>query len=228
MLPGQEVPAGPQTLVDGDHGERRSKACAAADECEAADALVVTGRAPDAHGQNATFERDHVAAERSTNRPYRRVCVTTPTFETVSSSLAYLPAPAHPPLRGIRSRYKRSQLVRYAGALAIPPRGTFAMTVIVSVKINDGIVMAADSAGSMSSGQVYAHANKIANLCRGLPIGAMSTGSGGIGNEFRRDPSQRFAAALHRTRTGACRLASRSGELHGGSGCRAAAVFPVR
>ena len=57
------------------------------------------------------------------------------------------------------------------------------MTVIVSVKINDGIVMAADSAGSMGSGQVYAHANKIANLCRGLPIGAMSTGSGGIGNE---------------------------------------------
>jgi 20S proteasome alpha/beta subunit len=57
------------------------------------------------------------------------------------------------------------------------------MTVIVSVKINDGIVLAADSAGSMGSGQVYAHANKIANLCRGLPIGAMSTGSGGIGNE---------------------------------------------
>jgi hypothetical protein len=57
------------------------------------------------------------------------------------------------------------------------------VTVIVSVKINDGIVMAADSAGSMGGGQVYAHANKIANLCRGLPIGAMSTGSGGIGNE---------------------------------------------
>ncbi len=88
VLPGQEVPAVLQTLVDGDHGERRSKACAAADECEAADALVITGRAPDAHGQNATFERDHVAAERSTNRPYRRVCVTTLRFETVSSSLA--------------------------------------------------------------------------------------------------------------------------------------------
>jgi hypothetical protein len=57
------------------------------------------------------------------------------------------------------------------------------MTVIVSVKINDGLVMAADSAGTMGSGQVYAHANKITNLCRGLPIGAMSTGSGGIGNE---------------------------------------------
>src|SRR4051812_12957578 len=43
--------------------------------------------------------------------------------------------------------------------------------------------MAADSAGSMGSGQVYAHANKITNLCEGLPIGAMSTGAGGIGNE---------------------------------------------
>jgi hypothetical protein len=57
------------------------------------------------------------------------------------------------------------------------------MTVIVSVKINDGVVMAADSAGSMESGQIYAHANKITHLCGGLPIGAMSTGSGGIGNE---------------------------------------------
>ena len=57
------------------------------------------------------------------------------------------------------------------------------MTIIVSVKINDGVVMAADSAGTMGSGQVYLHANKITNLCEGLPVGAMSTGSGGIGNE---------------------------------------------
>jgi hypothetical protein len=57
------------------------------------------------------------------------------------------------------------------------------VTIIVSVKINDGIVMAADSAGTMGSGQVYAHANKITNLCKGLPVGAMSTGAGGIGNE---------------------------------------------
>jgi hypothetical protein len=71
------------------------------------------------------------------------------------------------------------------------------MTVIVSVKINDGVVMAADSAGSMGSGQVYAHANKIANLCEGLPVGAMSTGSGGIGNEsvetLLKDLRRRFA-----------------------------------
>jgi ATP-dependent protease HslVU (ClpYQ) peptidase subunit len=71
------------------------------------------------------------------------------------------------------------------------------VTVIVSVKINDGVVMAADSAGTVGTGQVYAHANKIANLCGGLPVGAMSTGSGGIGNEsvetLLKDLRRRFA-----------------------------------
>lgn len=57
------------------------------------------------------------------------------------------------------------------------------MTVIVSVKINDGIVMAADSATSFANGMSYQHANKIVNLKKGLPIGAMVTGSGGVGNE---------------------------------------------
>src|SRR3954471_4300240 len=74
---------------------------------------------------------------------------------------------------------------------------SLAVTIIVSVKINDGIVMAADSAGAMPSGQVYAHANKIANLCEGLPVAAMSTGSGGIGNEsvetLLKDLRRRFA-----------------------------------
>ncbi len=71
------------------------------------------------------------------------------------------------------------------------------MTIIVSVKINDGIVMAADSAGTMGSGQVYLHANKITNLGEGLPVGAMSTGAGGIGNEsvetLLKDLRRRFA-----------------------------------
>jgi hypothetical protein len=71
------------------------------------------------------------------------------------------------------------------------------VTIIVSVKINDGVVMAADSAGTMSSGQIYAHANKITNLCEGLPVGAMSTGAGGIGNEsvetLLKDLRRRFA-----------------------------------
>ena len=57
------------------------------------------------------------------------------------------------------------------------------MTIIFSVKINDGIVMAADSALTFPVGQIYQHANKIVNLRKGLPIGVMSTGNGGIGTE---------------------------------------------
>ena len=57
------------------------------------------------------------------------------------------------------------------------------MTVLVSVKINDGVVMAADSASSFASGMVYQNADKIVNLRQGLPIGGMVTGAGGIGNE---------------------------------------------
>ena len=37
-------------------------------------------------------------------------------------------------------------------------------TVIVSVKINDGIVMASDSASAFTNAQVYDHAEKIVHL----------------------------------------------------------------
>jgi hypothetical protein len=56
--------------------------------------------------------------------------------------------------------------------------------------VHDGIVVAADSATTMistnSSGQstvsnVYRHGNKVFNLCRGLPICAMTAGMGSIG-----------------------------------------------
>jgi hypothetical protein len=57
------------------------------------------------------------------------------------------------------------------------------MTVIVSVKINDGIVMASDSASTFTNSQVYEHAEKIVNLVKRLPIGVMVTGDGGIGSE---------------------------------------------
>jgi len=73
------------------------------------------------------------------------------------------------------------------------------MTVLVSVKINDGVVMAADSASSFESGMVYQNADKIVNLMEGLPIGAMATGSGGIGNEsidtLMKDLRRRFSGA---------------------------------
>jgi hypothetical protein len=70
------------------------------------------------------------------------------------------------------------------------------VTVLVSVKINDGVVMAADSASSYANGMVYNNSRKIVNLREGLPVGAMVTGAGGIGNEsietLLKDLSSRF------------------------------------
>jgi hypothetical protein len=70
------------------------------------------------------------------------------------------------------------------------------MTVLVSVKINDGVVMAADSASSYANGMIYNNSRKIVNLRQGLPVGAMVTGAGGIGNEsietLLKDLSSRF------------------------------------
>jgi hypothetical protein len=57
------------------------------------------------------------------------------------------------------------------------------MTILVSVKINDGVVMAADSATSFASGMVYHETRKIQRLLDGIPVGVMVAGSGGIGNE---------------------------------------------
>ncbi|RJG06780.1 hypothetical protein D3870_12895 [Noviherbaspirillum cavernae] len=57
------------------------------------------------------------------------------------------------------------------------------MTILVSVKINDGVVMAADSASSFASGMVYHHSRKIRNIVDGIPVGVMVAGAGGIGNE---------------------------------------------
>ena len=56
------------------------------------------------------------------------------------------------------------------------------MTILVSVKINDGIAIATDSASSFANGMVYNHSRKIVNLREGLPVGAMVAGAGGIGN----------------------------------------------
>ena len=64
------------------------------------------------------------------------------------------------------------------------------MTIAISVKVNDGVVLASDSAatvlGSGSSGtagvvNVYENACKIFNLRKGCPIGAVTWGAGSIG-----------------------------------------------
>ena len=59
------------------------------------------------------------------------------------------------------------------------------MTVAVAVKVFDGIVLAADSASTLSlpggASHVYNSANKIFHLHRGLPIGAMTWGLGNVG-----------------------------------------------
>jgi len=66
------------------------------------------------------------------------------------------------------------------------------VTIALSVKINDGVVLATDSAstvmGAPPGGQalgvinVYDNANKAFNLLKGCPIGAVTWGAGGIGN----------------------------------------------
>jgi hypothetical protein len=60
------------------------------------------------------------------------------------------------------------------------------MTIVVSVRVNDGLVLAADSATTFFDNdgkavKVYNNANKIFNLVKVWPIAAMTYGAGGIG-----------------------------------------------
>jgi len=65
------------------------------------------------------------------------------------------------------------------------------LTIAISIKINDGIVLASDSAstvlgqtpdGKLGVLNVYNNANKVFNLRKGLPIGAITWGIGSIGH----------------------------------------------
>jgi hypothetical protein len=66
------------------------------------------------------------------------------------------------------------------------------VTIALSVKINDGVVLAADSAttvmgatpqgGPVAVVNIYNNANKAFNLLKGSRIGAVTWGAGGIGN----------------------------------------------
>lgn len=77
------------------------------------------------------------------------------------------------------------------------------MTIAVSLKVNDGVVLAADSASTIMAGpepgdvvNVYNTANKVFNLRKGLPIGLLTWGLGGIGaasiSTLAKDLRQRF------------------------------------
>lgn len=64
------------------------------------------------------------------------------------------------------------------------------MTIALLIKVNDGLVLASDSAttllmtgpdGTDAVGNTYNNANKVFNLHKGLPIGAMTWGLGNIG-----------------------------------------------
>ena len=64
------------------------------------------------------------------------------------------------------------------------------MTIAISIKTNDGIVLASDSASTvigltqdqkLGVVNVYNNANKVFNLRKGLPIGAITWGAGSIG-----------------------------------------------
>lgn len=59
------------------------------------------------------------------------------------------------------------------------------MTIAISLKVSDGLVLAADSASTIYNENkiinVYNHANKVFNLYKGLPIGGLTWGAGSIG-----------------------------------------------
>ena len=58
------------------------------------------------------------------------------------------------------------------------------MTIVVALLVGDGVVLAADSASTLTEGtdvrNVYFNADKIWNVCKGLPIGAVTYGLGGF------------------------------------------------
>jgi hypothetical protein len=65
------------------------------------------------------------------------------------------------------------------------------MTIAISLKVNDGVVLATDSASTIVARpinerpigviNVYQNAEKLFNLCKGKPIGVITWGSGSIG-----------------------------------------------
>ena len=75
------------------------------------------------------------------------------------------------------------------------------MTIAITVKVNDGVVLASDSATSLFLGanlyNQYYNADKVFNLKKGHPVGALTWGAGNVGvnsistliKDFRKDLS---------------------------------------
>lgn len=60
------------------------------------------------------------------------------------------------------------------------------MTIAIAIKVNDGLVIATDSASTLVSQTgdvitVHNNANKIVNICKGIPVGVMMWGLSNIG-----------------------------------------------
>jgi hypothetical protein len=75
------------------------------------------------------------------------------------------------------------------------------MTIVVTVRVTDGIVLAADSATSFTDAsghvaKIYNSANKIFNLVKVWPIGAMTYGAGSIGTDSISTPSKNLRTHL--------------------------------
>lgn len=79
------------------------------------------------------------------------------------------------------------------------------MTIVVSVKVHDGLVLASDSASTLTerlaSGEektlnVWNHQNKVFNLYKGLSIGGITFGHGAIGHSSISTLAKDFRALL--------------------------------
>ncbi len=76
------------------------------------------------------------------------------------------------------------------------------MTIVACLKVSDGVVLGADSAGTLLGGNavqnVYFNQEKIANLRKGLPIGIATYGLGGLAGRsltsLAKDLRKRFSA----------------------------------
>jgi len=89
------------------------------------------------------------------------------------------------------------------------------MTIAISLKVNDGVVLASDSAASIFAQSpdgktlgvvnVYENADKVFNLCKGFPIGVITWGSGSIGNSSISTLVKDFRKELSKSLTPDCK-----------------------